>query len=91
MLVLDPWLIPPCTDYALQMAYGNFTSALFHFGGQNVAYNGESLTPSGRDAVLTPLSQLSLLLQEMILVAVFSGLLGPSVSLILYNDIYAYG
>ena len=26
-------------DYAMQMAYTNFTAALFHFGGQNVAYN----------------------------------------------------
>ena len=26
-------------DYALQMVYANFSSALFHFGGQDVAYN----------------------------------------------------
>ncbi|KAG8988917.1 hypothetical protein FRB90_002499, partial [Tulasnella sp. 427] len=26
-------------DYGLQMAYNNFTYALFHFGGQNVYYN----------------------------------------------------
>ncbi len=26
-------------DYALQMAYSNFSQALFHFGGQNVSYN----------------------------------------------------
>lgn len=26
-------------DYALQMAYVNFTSALFHVGGQDVYYN----------------------------------------------------
>ncbi|KAG8918375.1 hypothetical protein FRC01_001896 [Tulasnella sp. 417] len=27
------------TDYAMQMAYGNFTYGLLHFGGQNVYYN----------------------------------------------------
>jgi hypothetical protein len=27
------------TDYALQMAYGNFSTALMHVGGQNVYYN----------------------------------------------------
>lgn len=27
------------TDYALQMAYGNFSAALMHVGGQNVYYN----------------------------------------------------
>lgn len=26
-------------DYALTMAYSNFTGALFHIGGQNVFYN----------------------------------------------------
>jgi len=26
-------------DYGLQMAFGNFTNALWHFGGQNVAYS----------------------------------------------------
>jgi len=26
-------------DYALQLAYGNFSNILFHVGGQNVAYN----------------------------------------------------
>ena len=26
-------------DYALQMAYSNFSGALFHVGGQNVYYN----------------------------------------------------
>lgn len=26
-------------DYALTMAYSNFTGALFHVGGQNVFYN----------------------------------------------------
>ncbi|KAH9851266.1 glycoside hydrolase family 79 protein [Lenzites betulinus] len=31
-------------DYAMQMAYSNFTGALFHFGGQNVSYNGMILT-----------------------------------------------
>ncbi|KAG8983833.1 hypothetical protein FRB93_006940 [Tulasnella sp. JGI-2019a] len=27
------------TDYGMQMAFGNFSYALFHFGGQNVYYN----------------------------------------------------
>lgn len=27
-------------DWTLQMAYRNFSGALFHFGGQNAAYNG---------------------------------------------------
>lgn len=26
-------------DYGLQMSYSNFSHALLHFGGQNVAYN----------------------------------------------------
>lgn len=26
-------------DYGMQMAYTNFTHALLHFGGQDVAYN----------------------------------------------------
>jgi hypothetical protein len=26
-------------DYALQMAYSNFSVAMFHIGGQNVSYN----------------------------------------------------
>jgi hypothetical protein len=26
-------------DYALQMAYSNFSGAMFHVGGQNVYYN----------------------------------------------------
>ncbi|WWC86516.1 uncharacterized protein L201_001393 [Kwoniella dendrophila CBS 6074] len=34
------------TDYALQMAWGNFTSALMHVGGQNVYYNPFTPPPS---------------------------------------------
>ena len=30
-------------DYALQMAYVNFTGALFHVGGQDVYYNVSNL------------------------------------------------
>lgn len=36
----------PGTDWALQMAFVNFTNALYHFGGQNVAYNREKNCPS---------------------------------------------
>jgi hypothetical protein len=32
-------------DYAMQMAYSNFSGALFHVGGQNVFYN-VSFSPS---------------------------------------------
>ncbi|TYJ52266.1 hypothetical protein B9479_007140 [Cryptococcus floricola] len=34
------------TDYALQMAYGNFSAALMHVGGQNVYYNPFTPPPS---------------------------------------------
>ncbi|WVW82605.1 hypothetical protein I302_104616 [Kwoniella bestiolae CBS 10118] len=34
------------TDYALQMAWGNFTTALMHVGGQNVYYNPFTPPPS---------------------------------------------
>ena len=37
--VQDRSLILRMTDYALQMAYGNFSAALMHVGGQNVYYN----------------------------------------------------
>lgn len=30
-------------DYAMKMGHSNFSSALFHFGGQNVAYNVSSM------------------------------------------------
>ena len=30
-------------DYALQMAYSNFTGALLHIGGQDVSYNVSSV------------------------------------------------
>ena len=38
----------PCrmTDYALQMAYGNFSAALLHFGGQGTYYNVSTLENS---------------------------------------------
>lgn len=32
------------TDYAMQMAHGNFSGSLFHVGGQNVFYNVSVLT-----------------------------------------------
>ena len=35
------------TDYALQMAYGNFSAALIHFGGQGVYYNPFTPPPGG--------------------------------------------
>ncbi|KAI0369503.1 glycoside hydrolase family 79 protein [Pilatotrama ljubarskyi] len=37
-------------DYALQMAYSNFTGALFHFGGQNVSYNPFTAAPTNQSA-----------------------------------------
>ncbi|WWD17633.1 hypothetical protein CI109_102074 [Kwoniella shandongensis] len=36
------------TDYALQMAYGNFSAALMHVGGQNVYYNPFTPPPSNQ-------------------------------------------
>ncbi|RDX55721.1 glycoside hydrolase family 79 protein [Lentinus brumalis] len=38
-------------DYALQMAYSNFTTALFHFGGQNVSYNPFTAAPTNESAI----------------------------------------
>ncbi|WRT64397.1 uncharacterized protein IL334_001329 [Kwoniella shivajii] len=38
------------TDYALQMAWGNFTTALMHVGGQNVYYNPFTPPPSTESA-----------------------------------------
>ncbi|KAG8900336.1 hypothetical protein FRC01_010171 [Tulasnella sp. 417] len=38
-------------DYAMQMAYGNFTYALVHFGGQNVYYNPFTPPPSNMTQV----------------------------------------
>ncbi|KAG8908805.1 hypothetical protein FRB99_003043 [Tulasnella sp. 403] len=38
-------------DYALQMAYGNFTYALVHFGGQNVYYNPFTPPPTNMTSV----------------------------------------
>ena len=32
-------------DYAMQMAYSNFSASLFHVGGQNVFYNPFTRTP----------------------------------------------
>ncbi|WVR06098.1 hypothetical protein IAU60_003126 [Kwoniella sp. DSM 27419] len=40
------WLV----DYALQMAWGNFSAALVHVGGQNVYYNPFTPPPSANDA-----------------------------------------
>ncbi|KAI0633080.1 glycoside hydrolase family 79 protein [Trametes polyzona] len=37
-------------DYAMQMAYSNFTGALFHFGGQNVSYNPFTAAPTNQSA-----------------------------------------
>ncbi|WWC99951.1 hypothetical protein V866_006860 [Kwoniella sp. B9012] len=37
-------------DYALQMAWGNFTTALMHVGGQNVYYNPFTPPPSSEAA-----------------------------------------
>lgn len=37
-------------DYALQMANSNFTSALFHFGGQNVSYNPFTAAPTNESS-----------------------------------------
>ncbi|KAF9506580.1 glycoside hydrolase family 79 protein [Hydnum rufescens UP504] len=39
-------------DYTLQMAYGNFSYALFHFGGQNSAYNPFTPPPSNISAAV---------------------------------------
>ncbi|KIO31217.1 glycoside hydrolase family 79 protein [Tulasnella calospora MUT 4182] len=39
------------TDYALQMAYGNFTYGLIHFGGQNVYYNPFTPPPTNMTKV----------------------------------------
>ncbi|WVQ76983.1 hypothetical protein IAR50_006662 [Cryptococcus sp. DSM 104548] len=38
-------------DYALQMAYGNFSAALMHVGGQNVYYNPFTPPPSNMSSV----------------------------------------
>ncbi|KAK7447749.1 hypothetical protein VKT23_014007 [Stygiomarasmius scandens] len=35
-------------DYSLQMAYANFSGALFHVGGQNVYYNASRISPIRR-------------------------------------------
>ncbi|KAI0774365.1 glycoside hydrolase family 79 protein [Fomes fomentarius] len=37
-------------DYALQMAYSNFSQALFHFGGQNVSYNPLTAAPTNESS-----------------------------------------
>ncbi|KAG9004449.1 hypothetical protein FRB90_010885, partial [Tulasnella sp. 427] len=39
------------TDYAMQMAYGNFTYGLLHFGGQNVYYNPFTPPPTNMTKV----------------------------------------
>lgn len=39
------------TDYAMQMAYGNFTYGLLHFGGQNVYYNPFTPPPTNLTSV----------------------------------------
>ncbi|KAG8984426.1 hypothetical protein FRB90_005328, partial [Tulasnella sp. 427] len=39
------------TDYAMQMAYGNFTYGLLHFGGQNVYYNPFTPPPTNMTQV----------------------------------------
>lgn len=39
------------TDYAMQMAYGNFTYGLLHFGGQNVYYNPFTPPPTNMTSV----------------------------------------
>ncbi|WVF70633.1 hypothetical protein IAT40_005426 [Kwoniella sp. CBS 6097] len=38
------------TDYAFQMAWGNFSAALVHVGGQNVYYNPFTPPPSASDS-----------------------------------------
>lgn len=45
-------------DYAMQMAYSNFSVAMFHVGGQNVSYNVR------RYSLLTMKKDLTLLLQH---------------------------
>ncbi|KAH9943353.1 glycoside hydrolase family 79 protein [Epithele typhae] len=37
-------------DYAMQLAFGNFSSMLFHFGGQDVAYNPFTASPTNVSA-----------------------------------------
>jgi len=39
-------------DYALQMAYGNFSGALFHNNGQNSSYNVGLMSLSSNDGRL---------------------------------------
>ncbi|KAG8896304.1 hypothetical protein FRC01_011897 [Tulasnella sp. 417] len=39
------------TDYAMQMAYGNFSYGLLHFGGQNVYYNPFTPPPTNMTSV----------------------------------------
>lgn len=40
-------------DYGLQMAYSNFSGALFHVGGQSVYYNVSSVLYKAQDFYLT--------------------------------------
>ncbi|KAF8332661.1 uncharacterized protein EI90DRAFT_2917640 [Cantharellus anzutake] len=44
--------VPAGIDWALQLAFTNFTNALYHFGGQNVAYNPFTPAPGSVDTEL---------------------------------------